>query len=75
MLITVTCGVKRLVHPGKIVNLAVLFCGKQWLRLLKAAGQGYFFTDLCDADRLAQLVEYRTTVQEVVGSNPGWTNT
>ena len=27
------------------------------------------------ADRLAQLVEHRTTVREVVGSNPGWTNT
>ena len=27
------------------------------------------------ADRLAQLVEYRTTVWEVVGSNPGRTNT
>ena len=27
------------------------------------------------ADRLAQLVEYRTTVREVVGSNPGRTNT
>ena len=27
------------------------------------------------ADRLVQLVEYRTTVREVVGSNPGWTNT
>ena len=26
-------------------------------------------------DRLAQLVEYRTTVREVVGSNPGRTNT
>ena len=27
------------------------------------------------ADRLAQLVEYRTTVREVVGSNPGPTTT
>ena len=27
------------------------------------------------ADRLAQLVEYRTTGREVVGSNPGRTNT
>ena len=27
------------------------------------------------ADRLAQLVEHRTTVREVVGSNPGQTNT
>ena len=27
------------------------------------------------ADRLAQLVEHRTTVREVVGSNPGRTNT
>ena len=27
------------------------------------------------ADRLAQLVEYRTTVREVVGSNTGRTNT
>ena len=27
------------------------------------------------ADRLAQLVEYRTTLREVVGSNPGRTNT
>ena len=27
------------------------------------------------ADRLAQLVEYQTTVREVVGSNPGRTNT
>ena len=27
------------------------------------------------ADRSAQLVEYRTTVREVVGSNPGRTNT
>ena len=26
-------------------------------------------------DRLAQLVEYRITVREVVGSNPGRTNT
>ena len=26
-------------------------------------------------DWLAQLVEYRTTVREVVGSNPGQTNT
>ena len=26
-------------------------------------------------NRLAQLVEYRTTVREVVGSNPGRTNT
>ena len=26
-------------------------------------------------DRLAQLVEYRTTVREVVGSNPGRANT
>ena len=25
------------------------------------------------ADRLAQLVERRTTVREVVGSNPDWT--
>ena len=30
---------------------------------------------LSTADRLAQLVEYRTTVREVVGSNPGRTNT
>ena len=28
-----------------------------------------------NADRLAQLVEYWTTVQEVVGLNPGPTNT
>ena len=27
------------------------------------------------ADRLAQLIEHRTTVREVVGSNPGRTNT
>ena len=27
------------------------------------------------ADRLAQLVEYRTAVREVVGSNPDRTNT
>ena len=27
------------------------------------------------ADRLAQLVEHRTTVREVAGSNPGRTNT
>ena len=27
------------------------------------------------ADRLAQLVEYRTAVREVVGLNPGRTNT
>ena len=27
------------------------------------------------ADRLAQLVEYRTPVREVAGSNPGKTNT
>ena len=27
------------------------------------------------AGRLAQLVEHRTTVREVVGSNPGRTNT
>ena len=27
------------------------------------------------ADQLAQLVEYWTTVREVVGSSPGWTNT
>ena len=26
-------------------------------------------------DRLAQLVEHWTTVQEVEGSNPSWTNT
>ena len=28
-----------------------------------------------DVDRLARLVEHRTTVREVVGSNPGRTNT
>ena len=28
-----------------------------------------------NADRLAQLVKYRTTVREVVGSNPGRINT
>ena len=28
-----------------------------------------------NADRLAQLVECRTTVREVVGSSPGQTNT
>ena len=27
------------------------------------------------ADRLAQLIEHRTTVREVVGSNPAQTNT
>ena len=27
------------------------------------------------ANRLAQLVEHRTSVWEVVGSSPGWTNT
>ena len=32
-------------------------------------------TDRLAADRLAQLVEYRTAVREVVGSNPGRTNT
>ena len=32
-----------------------------------------FFT--FTADRLAQLIEHRTTVREVVGSNPGRTNT
>ena len=26
------------------------------------------------ANRLAQLVEHRSTLREVVGSNPGWTN-
>ena len=30
---------------------------------------------LVTADWLAQLVEYRTPVQEVVGSNPGRNNT
>ena len=33
------------------------------------------FVPFVTADRLAQLVEHRTTVREVVGSNPGWTNT
>ena len=33
------------------------------------------FDGFTDADRLAQLVEHRTTVREVVGSNPGRTNT
>ena len=32
-------------------------------------------TPSSSADRLAQLVEHRTTVREVVGSNPGRTNT
>ena len=34
-----------------------------------------FLKIVLTADRLAQLVEYRTTVWEVVGSNPGRTNT
>ena len=32
-------------------------------------------TGIETADRLAHLVEYRTTVREVVGSKPGRTNT
>ena len=30
---------------------------------------------ICPADQSAQLVEYRTTVPEVVGSNPNWATT
>ena len=33
------------------------------------------FVKAVTADGLAQLIEHRTTVQEVVGSNPGWTTT
>ena len=33
------------------------------------------FTKQMTADQLAQLVEHRTTVREVAGSNPGRTNT
>ena len=40
----------------------------------RLAEEGLFFSPY-SADRLAQLVEYRTTVREVVGSNPGRTNT
>ena len=44
----------------------------------KIQKNGYFnsTTDLIiNEDRLAQLEEYRTTVREVVGSNPGRTTT
>ena len=35
----------------------------------------YLFARLYTADLLAQLIEHRTTVRGVVGSNPGRTNT
>ena len=40
------------------------------LKLFKQA-----FTCILTADQLAHLGEHWTTVREVTGSNPGWTNT
>ena len=34
-----------------------------------------YFDMIIQSDRLAQLVEYQTTLQKVVGSNPGRTTT
>ena len=55
-------------------DMGVLLIWLNSSRYLTTKGDRLKVYDLT-ADRLAQLVEYRTTVQEVVGSNPGWTNT
>ena len=55
--------------------VSALLPGLSGLGLSPGWGHCIVFLSKCTADRLAWLVEYRTAVREVVGSNLGQTNT
>ena len=55
--------------------VSALVCGETQRRGMSSLTWAKQTKLVCSTDLLAQLVEYQATVREVVGSNPGRTNT